>query len=218
MPDADGEIVFGDRGGIVKLRREIDSTGPLMKKIGARMLAESQDAFKEQRLGEFRWPEKYPSQEEPFINVAGALQDFNDGRTSPRPVQFRRTPALILSGDMLRSLSYQVLSPTEVEEGTNRKGPAGEPYPSTQQQGGKSVVRMNDIGVENAKKWLFTSKGKPRKGRIEYAQKMAHALRTKIYAVRVISRPFVGFTDGLVRDIMGIVRDWFTARGGKGEG
>lgn len=214
-----GEIVFNGRSGIVKIQRDLDDTGPLMKKLGVRMLAESQEAFKEQRLGDFRWPEKYPSQEEPFINVAGALEDFNDGRTAPQPRQFRRRPALVGSGDMMNSLSYEVLSPTEVQEGTNKKGKNGESYPAKQQSGGKSVVRLTDDAVQKAKGWLFTKFGKVKKGKLEYAQKMAHALRTKIYVVRIIARPFVGFTENLIRDIIQISRDWMTARGGgKGEG
>lgn len=218
MPEP-GEIVFNGRGGIVKVQRELDDTGPLMKKLGIRMLAESQEAFKEQRLGDFRWPEKYPTQEEPFINIAGALEDFNDGRSAPQPRQFRRRPALVSSGDMLNSLSYEVLGPTEVQEGTNKKSKTGESYPAKQQAGGKSRIDLTDTGVEKAKAWLFTKYGKVRKGKLEFAQKLAHSIRTKIYVVRIYARPFVGFTENLVRDIIQITRDWITARGGgKGEG
>lgn len=77
----------------------------ILKGVGGFLLASAQKAFKDQALGEKRWPERYPRQKEPFANIAGIVADFLEGRKQPPERRFQRRPAGIDTGELLRSLT-----------------------------------------------------------------------------------------------------------------
>lgn len=192
---------------IARLERALSHPEKLLEQWGALGVARSQRAFREQRLGDEEWPARYPNQAPPKLNIAGALSDFNAGATQPKPNRFQDRPALVDEGNrggLLSSLNWAVLDPHTVEWGTNK------PYAAVQQTGGKTVIRLTDDAVSRAKAWLLTKKGSIRKGREAYAEKLSHALRTKIHAQRIIPRPFVGIPNDLRDDMLKATERFFS--------
>ena len=186
-------------GNLKKLQTALDNPTPLLEAWGKMGVAASGKAFVDQKFGEDAWPERYPGQADPKLNVAGALSDFNAGRAKPKPNRFQDRPALVdegFRGGLWGSISYQTTSSDTVEWGTVK------PYGTTMQYGGKTVIRLSQSAVDRARAWLFTPTGKTRKGRDGYAEKLWHALRTKIHSQSVLPRPFVGIHDELKSDML----------------
>ncbi len=94
-----------DKRAVFKLQRVLQNPQRVMKQVGFVVLADAQKAFKEQRLGEFKWPQRYPRQSKPFINIAGVVGDFLAGRKNPPARRFDPRPANIDTGMTLRSLT-----------------------------------------------------------------------------------------------------------------
>lgn len=185
-------------GNLKRLEAALDNPKPLLEAWGKMGTALSQRAFVDQKLGDDSWPERYPGQSGPKLNVAGALQDFNSGRAKPKPNRFQDRPALVdegFRGGLWGSITYDVKGDS-VEWGSNKE------YASKMQYGGRSVIRLSESAVDRAKKWLFTPGGKTRKNRDGYAEKLWHALMTRIHSQSVIPRPFVGITDELKADML----------------
>ena len=176
-----------------RLKRALDDTSPLMRECGALMLATSQAAFRLQRLGDREWPAKYPGMGEPFINIAGALEDWNSGRKSPKPSRFQARPANVdegLRGGVWGSLTFDSTKDT-ARAGSNKT------YAPRIGKGGTSAQIITSGAKAAIKDWLWTKKGKPRAGRAGYVRHLNHLLHKSVYTQRVIARPFLGFTDQL---------------------
>lgn len=96
-------------GAIIQLSRSISTPKwvqeSILKGAGGLALAQAQRAFKEQQLEDKRWPERYPKQKEPFVNIAGVVADFLEGRKKPPDRRFDRRPAGIDTAETLRSLT-----------------------------------------------------------------------------------------------------------------
>src|SRR3990167_8399514 len=196
MPDITLEA--GANSAILRLEKALDHPEKLLERWGALGVSTSQRAFREQKLGDLDWEPRYPNQRAPKFNVAGAWSDFNSGLARPKPNRFEDRPALIdegARGGLLASLTWKVVSKDTVEWGSNK------PYAKLHQEGGRTRIDITGSAVNLAKEWLFTKKGKVRKGKEVYAQRLAHGMRTRIHAQRIIARPFVGIPDQL-RDEM----------------
>lgn len=189
----------------------------LMKQIGALGVAESQKAFREQALGDIKWDPRYPLQDKPKFNIAGALMDWKSGRKAPKPNRFQDRPALIDEGQrggMLGSLTFQVTGPLDVSWGTNKS------YAEKHQKGGDTAILYDDATKQRISEWLYKKppqKKKVTKGilrtdkvktglgesrrRSEYAKHIAPLLASNMWKQRIIARPFVGVTDQLAKDI-----------------
>ena len=64
---------------------------PALKAIGAVLVSQGMRAFETESFGDEEWPERYPGQAEPFINIAGAVADLTaGGRIKAR--RFQRRP------------------------------------------------------------------------------------------------------------------------------
>lgn len=100
-----------------RFKRRLDDPRPVLKQIGALMLAESQKAFDDQAYGPERWPERYEGQDEPFINVAGALSDVARDRQI-RDRRFDRRPAVVDTGMLRSSLTFGLKGKKAVRVGT----------------------------------------------------------------------------------------------------
>lgn len=153
---------------MAKLRESLDKPDRLMKKIGALAVGESQKAFENQALGNIQWPERYPGMKPPFLNVAGALQDFNAGRKAPKPNRFQDRPALVDEGQrggIWGSLTFKLTGNHSVEAGSNK------PYANTHQEGaerGENFIPVTETAREGIRNWLYNAdgsiKGKGEKG------------------------------------------------------
>lgn len=145
--------------GLEGLQDALENPEPLLKRWGALMVAASHEAFRLQRWGRTPWPARYGgSMPPPFINIMGALKDFQSGRDAPRQVQFQERPALIdegMRGGLMGSINYITkVSGTEttVEVGTNKE------YAALHFFGGKQSITLTGAAKERVKAWLFKSK------------------------------------------------------------
>jgi phage gpG-like protein len=191
------------------------STEGLMKQWGSMMVETSQRSFVEQKLGEWEWPARYPGMTAPIINIAGTIQDFNQGRTTPKPNRFQDRPALVdhgMRGGIWGSISFQVTGPKEVAAGSNK------PHAGIHMKGGESVVRVSEQGYQRGRDWLFTKQGDPKKGREGFVDKLWPALFQRTHRVAVAKRPFVGITPQLATDMIRATSEYFEREYGLGGG
>jgi len=197
----------------------------LMKWIGALGVASSQKAFREQALGDIQWEPRYPGQESPKLNIAGALMDWKAGRKAPKPNRFQDRPALIdegMRGGIQGSLTFTVTGPLSVTWGS------GKPYAERQHKGGVTVIAYDDATRKRISEWLYTrppqkrkaTKGKLRTNKVQagfgntyqrgdYEKHVAPLIYSSEWKQRIIARPFVGITDELAGDIQSAIKLYF---------
>jgi hypothetical protein len=147
----DVHAYFKDR--LDRLREALRDPSDLTKQIGALGVGSAQRAFKDQALGNLKWPARYEGMAPPFINIAGALQDFNAGRKKPKPNRFVDRPALIdegMRGGMLGTLTFQSRNPFVAEWGSDK------PYALGHQLGLPSEVRVSETGYRLGQAWLMS--------------------------------------------------------------
>jgi len=176
------------------LKAKVDDPTPLMKQWGAMMVSESVSSFRNQCLGDIQWPARYEGMPDPFINIAGTIQDFNAGRDTPKPNRFQRRPANVDEGQrggLKGSITFEVEAKDMVRVGSNKSTPSraggravrGLPDPSWTAENvglafpvgaGQAVegqgigpnddVRPRTNGVRRGGRWV------PRKDRGQYAR------------------------------------------------
>ncbi len=197
------------RGRIEKLREALKDPSALMKTLGLQGVAESKRAFRSQGLGNIKWPARYGGRVSPFINIAGAIQDFNAGKKQPQPNRFQDRPALIdqgMRGGMLGSLTSRNRGNFVAEWGSNKQ------YSLTHQEGGDVFLRVNETGKQNGRAWLFKKNQMPRKGKESYAKILWPILYKGFLKQTVARRPFLGITDNLESDMIRTVETYFKKR------
>lgn len=220
------------RAQIQRLREQLkDPNKPLlsgktlMKWIGALGVAASQKAFREQALGDIKWEPRYPGQDQPKFNIAGALMDWKGGRKAPKPNRFQDRPALIddgIRGGIQGSLTFQVTGPLGVAWGT------GKTYAEKHQKGGSTTIAYDDATKQRISEWLYKTppqRGKVAKGKLrenmvktgmgqsrrrsEFAPHVKPLLTSNVWKQRIIARPFAGITDELAKDIERAIKMYF---------
>lgn len=184
--------------GLRKLRARLRNPAPAARMIGLLLVSESVKAFTDQRLGDVRWPERYPNQPEPFVNVAAVLEKANRGR-KPRPGDFSRRPALLSTGTLQKSVASQLRGPGTVEVGSQV------PYAAIHQFGGTSVQSVTATAKLTLRSWLYTPKGRLRKEAAPYAEKLSPLLSKDRHETSIFPRPFVGVTEEAGAKITDIV-------------
>lgn len=165
------------------------------------MAAGSERAFLDQRFGSFAWPERYPNQSEPFINIAGAVSDFARGMSRPLSRRFDRRPALSDTGTLANSITSQLVGLDSVEVGTTVE------YASIHQSGGVSIMKIDQATKKRMNKWLFTVEGEPYRGKMLI---LVQPNSTQLDTV-VAQRPFVGITDEIETDLVAMIEEEFSA-------
>jgi len=197
----------------------------LMKWIGALGVASSQKAFREQGLGDIKWEPRYPDQEAPKFNIAGALMDWKAGRKSPKPNRFQDRPALIdegIRGGIQGSLTFNVSGPLSVSWGTAK------PYAEKHQKGGTTTIVYDDATRQRISEWLYKKppqKRKVTKGilrtnkvstglgrsqrRSDYEKHIAPLVHSNQWTQRILARPFVGITDEMAKDCEEAIKIYF---------
>lgn len=103
--------------GIAQWRRARAQPRALLDAVGQVAVSYFMLAFERQGLGDKSWPERYPSQQPPRVNVAGVLADLNAGRTVPERRRDPR-PVLMDTGRLRNSFAHRVLDDSTVEAGT----------------------------------------------------------------------------------------------------
>lgn len=181
----------------VRLRGALTDKGPILDSIGAILEAGAQEAFAEQRFGDFAWPERYPNQSEPFINIAAALSDFNKGRDEPLPRRFDRRPALLDTSELMGSVRSRVLSSDTVDAGSTV------PYAPQHQWGLVSSQPVTPQAKNRIAKWLLTPGGTPYRGKLTF---LLQPNRTTL-DTQINQRPFLGVTTQMEGDIQRTVEE-----------
>lgn len=194
-----------------RLRVRLRNPAPAARMIGLLLVSESARAFTEQRLGAERWPERYPNQAEPFVNVAAVLEKANRG-VKPRPGDFSRRPALLSTRTLQRSVASELRGPNTVEVGS------ASPYAAVHQYGGTSKQEVSATAKLTLRSWLYTPGGRLRKEAAPYAEKLSPLLSKASHETEVFARPFVGVTDEAGPKITDIVEHFMAAEEAAGGG
>lgn len=202
----------------VKLREALNDPEKLLRRLGAMGVGASQQAFELQRLGSDPWPRLYPSQSEPFISIAGALEDFNSGRSAPRANRFDSQPSMGTGArkEIFDSLSWDVVSNKDVEIGSVHPFATSAQFGS---QAGDEFTPVTELAKQGIRKWLFKKIGSTwgplsgpeavRQGREGYVPKLSFLLGIDQYTQSSLPRPFLGITDEFANDVHRAVEDYF---------
>lgn len=173
---------------IVALQKQISESGRrvLLKQCGAVMLATTQRTFATSRdpWGKL-WPSRYPSQEAPKFNVAGAIQDLLEGnRVKDR--RFDDKPPLKDRGILARSFSSASKALAFPDTYTVECGTTVD-YAAVHQWGGTSEIKVltRDFKIKLAA-FLMTKRGRT------VRHHMAHLLKEKEYSQEILQRAFLG--------------------------
>ena len=189
----------------------------LLKYYGSLGVASSMKAFREQKLGNYKWPARYEGQEAPEFNYAGALMDWKSGRKSPKPNRFQDRPALIdegMRGGLQGSLTFELLGAFAVQWGTNKT------YGPLHNLGGMVSISYDAATRKRIEDWLYVG-GSPKskkfgslrqnkvktKGgtvirRSAYADHVNQILNRNPWVQKIAKRPFVGITSELAQDLV----------------
>ena len=175
---------------ITRMRKTLADPSSALRQVGALLVAESQQAFVDQKFGGKRWPARAP------VNVYGILADLDGGRTSIPKRRFQTRPALKDTGRLAASISFAITRRDTVTVGSNL------PYAGVHQKGGPvESVKITGTIRRRLAEWL---KKNPR-----HAIGLGWLLNRKFLGKRlkgeVPARPFVGLTPRLRRDIRDMV-------------
>lgn len=217
-----------------ELKRRVENPRPALKAVGAIMLAQSQKAFRDQRLGDVRWPKQYPDQSPAgFLHIAGALSDLNEGG-EPKSSRFQRGPALLDTGGLLKDLSERAISYGGEDVGItaaredapkhNYGGVSRQPVTATAKAGYlKIVVRMDKQIAAQRKRVSKAARGKAFKrpgagsagklvlmeNKLSAIRKLGFVLYETTKTTRVSRRPFLGMDDQAQKDAHDVIVSYF---------
>lgn len=196
------DIIFrGDAGDLSgRLEGAFGDIEGLLHVIGDSLVQDSRVAFTMEQLGDEKWPERYPGQADPPVNVAGVLSDLLRGR-QPKARRFQRRPVLFDSGELAGSVAADVSGNTAVI-GTAKANVGS--YAATQFHGGLSSQTVTEDAKNLLEKFLKSKKGQP------YEEHLAFLLDSEELNTNVIGRKFLGITEERNRWILNKVREWFT--------
>lgn len=185
--------------------------------IGRILESQSQKAFLDQRLGEFAWPERYPSQDDPFVNTAALVNWTKEGGEITRRF-FDRRPSLVGTGDLMQSISSRFANGA-VETGSALG------YAGLHQEGGSSTQPITPaakktiarfIGEEPDGKGGWKTKkrleARQKENREKYWSKLFPLLSSDELTTEVHQRPFLGVTPENDADIAESI-EIYVARG-----
>ncbi len=205
-------VRVSDEGGFREFRSRAEDVETLGRIVTRVVETQSQRSFLEQRLGEFKWPERYPSMEDPFVNVAAVVRwTAQGGEILPR--FFDRRPALMGQGDLMQSISGRVRKGF-VEVGSNLD------YAATHQFGGTSSQPITSQAKTTIGRFIGYRKERgewkpnPRAGKRQKANRdkfffrLFPILGRDTLETQVNERPFVGITPDNDREIAESIEDW----------
>ena len=178
--------------------RHLESPQAALKQIGILMLAETQQAFRDQRLGDKEWPPRGGGFGQYAVNLFGIISDFYT-RSEPLPRRFDRRPALIDTGRLRASFSHASgdgifrTGPSYVEVGTTV------PYANVHQTGGKTEsLPVTESVQRKLAKWL---KGQNVALRRSLGWVLNRKFKGKTLEMEVPERPMIGITSQTIEDV-----------------
>lgn len=174
------------------LEKRVENPEPMLKQIGAMMVAESQQAFREQAFGGKAWRARGP------INVFGIIADFAEGRRSPPDRRFQTRPALVDKGRLAASIAFRLVSQDTVEVGSSL------PYAQAHQAGEEVESETITEKVQDRLWDWLQSQGKDRKRALGWL--LNAKFRGKRITTQVPKREFVGITKQTIEDVKEVVR------------
>lgn len=202
-----------------EIRARATDTKIIGRIVGRTLESVSQRAFRDQRLGEIQWPERYPNQEDPFVNIAALVNWTNEGGSISTRF-FDRRPALVGTGDLRQSIS------SEVSGGSVAVGSAL-PYAGLHQSGGLSSQPVTQAAKEKIAQFIGEEpdgmggwRTKKRMGarqkanREKYWFKLFPLLSSDEITTQVNARPFLGITPEAERDMAEGIEAWVAKGGG----
>ena len=175
---------------VERWERNLESPQRALKQIGALMVAESQQAFREQRFGTKAWPPRSP------VNVFGIIADFAEGKRAPPARRFQRSPALRDTGRLAASIAFRVEGDS-VSVGSNLD------YAAVHQKGGATESETITGAVQRALwRWL-REQGPERKRQLGWL--LNRKFRGEKLDGEVPARPFVGITRQTMADVREVI-------------
>lgn len=179
------ELDPGDK--IRRIEENLRNPRAALTQIGAIVLAEAQDAFKQQAWNGKAWkPRKVP-------NVFGIISDFYEGKTEPPARRFVDRPALRDTNRLASTLSWAVKNETTVEIGSNL------PYASAHQFGKQVESKPITADVQSRLYEWLKKKGAQWKSKLGFLLNKKY--RGQKLTTTVPKRQFVGLTKQTREDI-----------------
>lgn len=235
MADATIRLKIGHGPGSVEaFRRQLQRPEKLLKLFGIAAASEAQASFDRQGLHfQNEWEPRYPSQDPPYVNIAGALMDLAKG-PNIRAHRFENRPAVVDTGMLRRSLapggSVRVTGTFSVEVGSSLA------YASMHQFGGEQDIPITQTQKDNLVKWYEKQKRMAKRHDREAAdrgeklksddkdglgsewlravmKKLGFILNSDSMHQRVIARPFIGMNDPLEKAMRKLAVDFYAGRG-----
>jgi len=161
----DYEVRIGGPGDADKLRADLADMGPALRFIGSVTVAQAHQAFRDQKLGDVKWPVRYPKQRSPFINIAPVVFKAGKGQI-PGPDDFLQSPALEgTHGDLYRYTGWKLVGKDAVEIGHP------EAWSGRFQWGGIGRIPITDTTRATLGKWLKTKSGKPSQAAVKFTKR-----------------------------------------------
>jgi len=156
----------------------------------------AKQAFADQAFGAFKWAPRYPNQKGPFLNVAGALEDFSSGKDKPKGNRFDDTPAVRDTGNLMGSIASEIVDDHTAAIGSTV------PYAANHQWGLVSSQPVSNDTKGRIAKWLLGDGA-------EYRDKLTPMLKPGLtqWDTEIVQRPFLGVTEAMEDDIQEAVED-----------
>jgi len=186
------EVVVRSARDVERLQARLAKPEVLLKRISRVVVASAKAAFVDQKLGEKVWAERYPVQEEPWINIAGAVSDWTKGG-KVKERRFDKRPAVIDTRLLQRSMAAQgavKVNETSVEVGTVVS------YAKHHQFGIPSKQPITETTRQGLTAFLKTARGKP------FRAKLGFIYQDQELTTNVGERPFLGLTDQSRKDLL----------------
>jgi len=198
------------------------ATKTLYKAVGKELKKLIQKRFETSSNESVPWLSQYPNTKEPWINLAGALSDWNKG-IDAQPKRFSPQPPLVDTGDLKKSISYRVTGDS-VEVTSNSE------YADLHTTGGMSVQPVSKVARAKLKSFLreheYTrvravarfllgggrlseillgsplARGDPKTGGGPWREKLGFLLKKDaVLETSIVPRPFMEVTDELEREL-----------------
>jgi len=177
---------------------------PLLHRIGTFVVSEFMQRIQQQRIGD-KPMEARGSSDQDYANIAGIIRYLQRGQGSPNiPSRyFERRPALVDTGRLRNSITYNIKGGTKIEVGPTVKYAKkqilgeSETFPGAG-KGGDRTVR------EGLKRYLKRNKDK--------RKALGWLFSRDEVEIKPKARNFIEPTDDLQRDIQGIIETFLQER------
>ena len=184
---------------IARVTARLGEPGPLLSRLGLLLVRESTKAFAEQSFDGVAWPERYPGQPTPRVNIAGVVADLNAGR-NPSRRRFDPRPANVDTNSLRRSISSRVDVASQSVEVGSWLAHAGRAH------GGGETVQPVTGEVKRGLKLLL-------RRRPDLRPRLAFLFHRTQLRTEVTPRPFVGVTSRTAPLLTAAAERYFAGRG-----